>query len=108
LISALVAHTQAARQADRRRFLEGLSGDELRFIAEYLGACILQERSSQASSRDELAARVAEFQAARGRPLSADEEHKMVLLLEFLCRGGAGKPSQGAFSRAPAANAPRP
>jgi hypothetical protein len=68
--------------------LQGLSSDELQFIAEYLGACILDADADGPHSREEFATRVMQFQAAREHAISGDEEHKMVLLLEFLCRGG--------------------
>jgi hypothetical protein len=88
LISALVGCTEGPLQARSRRFLQGLSSDELEFIAEYLGSCILESAGTASQSRGELALRVAQFQAARAHALSADEEHKMILLLEFLCRAG--------------------
>jgi len=88
LISALAGCAEGSGRARSRRFLQGLSSDELQFIAEYLGACILESDGDSPHSREELAGRVMEFQAAREHALSADEEHKMVLLLEFLCRGG--------------------
>ncbi len=88
LISALAGCAEGPHRARSRRFLQGLSSDELRFIAEYLGACILESDADSPHSREEFARRVLQFQAAREHPLSADEEHKMVLLLEFLCRGG--------------------
>jgi hypothetical protein len=68
----------------------GLSCDELEFIADYLGSCIL-ESARQCGSRAQLAGRIAAFQRSRQgcAPIrSADQEHKMILLLEFLCRSG--------------------
>jgi hypothetical protein len=70
----------------------GLSSDELQFIAEFLGASILEPTEKCRCSRSELAARIAEFQRTRlgcssGR--SEDQDHKMILLLEYLCRSGA-------------------
>ena len=88
LISALVGCADGSGRARSRRFLQGLSSDELQFIAEYLGACILDADADNPHSRAEFATRVMQFQAAREHAISADEEHKMVLLLEFLCRGG--------------------
>ncbi|HEX3879072.1 MAG TPA: hypothetical protein VHW24_18930 [Bryobacteraceae bacterium] len=94
LISALIGCTDRTRRSRSRRFLEGLSSDELQFIAEYLGSCILESTYSCGCSRAELARRVAQFEAARGNPTrqqerqEADSGHKMILLLEFLCRGG--------------------
>jgi hypothetical protein len=77
----------------------GLSSDELEFIAEFVGACILESAcileldSSERCrrSRAELAQRIAEFQQARVARVQLqpeDQEHKMILLLEYLCRSG--------------------
>jgi hypothetical protein len=70
--------------------LRGLSADELQFIAEYFGACILERRAACAHNRAELAARIAAFQEARCDCGSrvADMDHKMILLLEYLCSVG--------------------
>jgi hypothetical protein len=78
----------------RRRFLAGLSCDELQFIAEYLGACILDSSAVCWRSRAELADRIARFQQARviqARVRSEDLEHKMILLLEYLSRRDRGE-----------------
>ena len=90
LVAALASCVDKSLQSKARHFLLGLSCDELEFIADYLGSCML-ESGSQRCSRGQLAGRIAEFQQARqgcahGR--SADQEHKMILLLEFLCRNG--------------------
>jgi hypothetical protein len=71
-------------------FLLGLSSDELQFIAEYLGCCILESGGQCRCSRAELAQRIAQFQKARqdSAHSTADQEHKMILLLEFLCLSG--------------------
>ncbi len=89
LISALVGCTDGSLKSRSRRFLQGLSSDELQFIAEYLGACILESAGTGSGSRAEVALRVAQFQAARAPDLASDEDHKMILLLEFLSRSGA-------------------
>jgi hypothetical protein len=69
-----------------RRFLSGLSRDELQFIAEFVGSSIL-EADSCFSSRREATERVADFQRARANgPGSPDQDHKTILLLEFLRR----------------------
>jgi hypothetical protein len=86
LISALVGCADGSLKSRSRRFLQGLSSDELQFIAEYLGSCILESSGAGCGSRGELALRVARYQAARTPTLSADQDHKMILLLEFLCR----------------------
>ena len=89
LVAALVSCADTPSRPLARRFLRGLSADELQFIAEYFGACILDEPLACASNRAELAARIAAFQQARccGMPV-ADTDHKMILLLEYLCSVG--------------------
>ena len=68
-----------------RTFLGGLSRDEMEYIAEFLGACILESARRSECSRAQFAERIAAFQQARGCS-SPDDERKMILLLEFLCR----------------------
>ena len=91
LVTALVACTDVPLRNGTRRFLAGLSKDELEFIAEFLGACILDSPGWCARSRAELAERIAWFEQARLRRRChnrADQEHKMILLLEYLCHSG--------------------
>jgi hypothetical protein len=90
LVTALVACADTPSRAKARRFVNGLSADELEFIAEFLGACILESERGGRCSRAELAARIAEFQQEHRRSrCAADRDHKMILLLEYLCRTGA-------------------
>jgi len=91
LVAALVSCADGSLKNQVRRFLTGLSGDELQFIAEYLGACILDSSGGCFRSRGELARRIARFQQIRGADAgirSEDLEHKMILLLEYLCHSG--------------------
>jgi hypothetical protein len=93
LVIALVSCADTPLKANARRFLRGLSYDELQFIAEFLGACILETPALCQRSRAELARQVASFQRVRvrgPRAVRADQEHKMILLLEYLCCAGAG------------------
>lgn len=90
LATALIACAESPCRAKARRFLSGLSSDELQFIAEYLGACILESARHCRRSRAELAVRVSEFQLLHSSTARADIDHKMILLLEFLCRSGVG------------------
>lgn len=96
LVAALASCTEAPLQLEARRFLGGLSRDELQFIADFLGASILEASEPCAGSRLEIARRIAEFQRARGGSSfpgsSPDQDHKTILLLEFLCRAGLHKP----------------
>ena len=85
LVTALVSCADVPFRPRARRFLLGLSSDELQFIAEFLGACMLECAQRTACSRAQLAERIAEFEVAGNHP-TADRDHKMILLLEFLCR----------------------
>ena len=78
LVAALVACTDAAFRAKAKRFASGLSADELQFIAEYLGACILESGGRFGCAVSALAARLP----------AADRDHKIILLLEYLCQTG--------------------
>jgi hypothetical protein len=101
LVAALVSCIDSPNRSLARRFLRGLSRDELEYIAEFLGACILESPGRRCCSRTQMAEIIAEFQ--QGRPgNSPDQEHKMILLLEFLFAGTLST-GQGAsaFPRAP-------
>ncbi len=91
LVAALVACADQPLKSEARRFLAGLSSDELQFIAEFLGSCVLESQVRCARNRAELAERIARFQrsrADRARMHTTDQELKMILLLEYLCRSG--------------------
>jgi hypothetical protein len=91
LVAALVSCADSSLKLRSGRFLAGLSRDELQFIAEFLGCCILESARRSVCSRAQLAESVFAFQRAR-RGLcgacSEDQEHKMILLLEYLCCSG--------------------
>lgn len=78
LVAALAACADSQLQCKARRFLTGLSSDELQFIAEFLGACILESGGS---------CRIAGYRQG-WMGISDDQEHKVILLREFLCRSG--------------------
>jgi hypothetical protein len=93
------------QKSKARRFLQGLSADELQYIAEFLGSCILEHSEPTAFSRKQLADGIAEFERCRaGRPRRArpgalnDQEHKMILLLEYLSRCGVPRVSMAAHA----------
>ena len=66
-----------------RRFLEGLSDDELRYIADFHGASLLDPNLRPAENREATALRIERFQRLNpGR--GPQTSHKMILLLEFL------------------------
>lgn len=91
LVAALVACADQPLKSEARRFLAGLSSDELQFIAEFLGSCVLEPEVRCACNRAELAQRIARFQQARANRTerwSSDQAHKMILLLEYLCHTG--------------------
>ena len=96
LVAALVACADQPLRSKARRFLTGLSSDELQFIAEFLGSCVLESQVRCARNRAELAERIARFQqprADRARMRSPDLELKMILLLEYLCHSGVQMPA---------------
>lgn len=98
LIRALCSCAGDRRQGKARRFLQGLSADELNYIAEFLGSCILESNDRLGSTRGQLAEDVARFERCRreaapernGRRRAStslqDNDHKMILLLEYLSR----------------------
>ena len=92
LVAALVSCADRPLKPRARQFLVGLSFDELQFIAEFLGACVLESTEEGRCSRSELAGQIAEFQRGRLRcspGCSEDQDHKMILLLEYLCQSGS-------------------
>ena len=80
LVTALVACADRPKKISARRFLLGLSSDELQFIAGYLGGYILE--------CGEAYERVARIRRPRAPRIAADVELKMILLREYLCRAG--------------------
>ena len=86
LISAISACVDERLQSKSRRFLQGLSADELQYIAEFLGACFLESSGHTPCDRRQLADGIAHFDRLRSRRAGClnDQEHKMILLLEYL------------------------
>jgi hypothetical protein len=80
LVTALIACSDSSLKTKARRFLQGLSSDELQFIAEYLGACILETTEPCRGS-----AGAGPFNYCAETP---DQDHKMILLLEYLRHSG--------------------
>jgi hypothetical protein len=76
LISALVEYAALPSRSRARRFLVGLSSDELQFIAGFLGGCILES------------AELREYRRLLSRPRSEDQEHKVLVLREDLAQSG--------------------
>jgi hypothetical protein len=76
-VTALSACAESPLRSRARRFLSGLSADELEFIAGFVGACILKSAENSADASLPLHSEC---------PGSRDREHKMILLREFLSR----------------------
>ena len=97
LVNALTSISNNAFRA--QRFLEGLSSDELRYIADYFGAVVLEPELQPSSDRAMAARRVERFQqmsAGDSLGRTPHMSHKMILLLEFL--GLAQRPESKPFS----------
>ena len=99
LVRALSACVDDPQKRQTRRFLQGLATDELQYIAEFLGSCILESSERFHCSRGQLTEAIKRFERSRRSALPADpcaclanalqdQEHKMILLLEYLCRSG--------------------
>jgi hypothetical protein len=97
LVRALSSCVEDPQRRENRRFLQGLATDELQYIAEFLGSCILESGWRCYGSRTQLAEAIKRFDRNRrdawcrglaGSLQDQDQEHKMILLLEYLCRSG--------------------
>ena len=93
LVRALSTVAISDRRRIARRFLLGLSQQELRYIASYFGACVLETAmQSEPLSHTQIAWEVLQYECSRtgdhACTLTPDLEHKMILLLEYLscCR----------------------
>lgn len=92
--------SKRSRRQPAREFLEGLSSDELKYIAAYFGARTLDPKlSSQTATRGSRACEIQRYERTRGRKVVRTSEHggtrtttkltsavshKMIVLLEFL------------------------
>ena len=97
LVRALSLCVDDPQRREIKRFLLGLATDELQYIAEFLGSCILERGWRCYGSRSQLAEAIKTFDRNRREPgcrcsagslKDQDQEHKMILLLEYLCRSG--------------------
>ncbi len=99
LVDAIASFSNLLHRESAREFLEGLSTDELEYIAAYFGARTLDPKLHGAdANRNHVAGRIERYERDRlpkGRPdLSCgrascaapltDVSHKMIVLLEFL------------------------
>ena len=102
LVDAIASLSNLPHRESAREFLEGLSTDELEYIAAYFGARTLNSKlSGPSANRNHLAGQIERYEHDRqpkggpdhscGRESCAtplnDVSHKMILLLEFLSIG---------------------
>jgi hypothetical protein len=80
LISALTSCAEDTLKTQARRFLAGLSADELQFIAGYFGGCILQSAAGNAQPT-----------GWRTANCYDDVDLKMIVLREYLKRSGLAR-----------------
>ncbi len=93
LVKAVSSLSAASRREAARRFLEGLSSDELEYIAAYFGARLIESRpTSPALTRDEIALCIQRYDGAAG-PSSSESRstHRMMILLEYLSMNRASQ-----------------
>lgn len=90
-MTALLATSPDTAKGSAERFLEGLAADELRYIAEFLGAGVVAPELRVRGDRRAVAERIQRYEARRTRG-AADVSHKMILLLEFLTLAGRARP----------------
>jgi hypothetical protein len=92
LVSSLCSMISVEHRRKARQFLLGLSTDEMQYIAEFLGSCILESEKPARWTRLQMTQGIQRFDELR-HSLHADRQHKMILLLEFLSRcNGASAP----------------
>lgn len=106
LVRALSTCACGRQRASALRFLQGLSADELQYIADFFGAHIL-EAAGGCAVAPRAGEEIAAFERCRHpRPESndalEDHQHKMILLMEYLGRCGAARtePALRATNRA--------
>lgn len=84
LVNALADLSRGLRKPSTRSFLEGLSRDELIYIADFFGARVLDPDLNPGVTRSAAALCVQRFQQAYSGDMAPHCCHKMILLLEFL------------------------
>jgi hypothetical protein len=92
LVAALADCADRPYRPVARRFLCGLSADEMQFIAEFLGASILELHETCRAE-------------AAGVSGASDRNHKLLVLSEFLRRTGLEKTLGPAPARSGSASA---
>jgi hypothetical protein len=86
LVDAICTMSHESNVPHARVFLEALSGDELRYIAGYLGARVLDPELA-ADSEENTGNVVAGYTAQTPNP-PLDSTHKMLLLRDYLRLSG--------------------
>jgi hypothetical protein len=86
LETALADCAVTREKAEVRRFLTGLSKDELRYIAEFLGVCLMEPARFPFRDFGEALESIVAFGCAQHRPF--DRDHKSLVLMEYLRRAG--------------------
>ncbi len=96
LVDAISCMSTAGREQAARRFLEGLSTDELRYIAAYLGTRVVDPSLPPPSqNRNQIAQSIERYEGAKKspEPKTAGSDsccsrgkvaHQMMVLLEYL------------------------
>ena len=95
LVRSLCYMVSDQQRRKARQFLLGLSTDELQYIAEFLGSCVLESEQPYRWTRAQLSRNIQRFDRCQTNS-AADRQHKMILLLEFLCRCDIGSASMPA------------
>ena len=86
LVMALSACAETTLRTRARRFLMGLSADELQFIVEFVGACILESSGDLARAAESV--QLHQSRLARASLRRCDHENKMILLREYMRLSG--------------------
>jgi hypothetical protein len=89
LVAALAACAETPLRSSARRFLAGLSCDELQFIAGFFGGCILETSAGTGLGRCMRGGST----RTTGLP-AADLDHKLILVHEYLCRSRSSATEQ--------------
>ncbi len=90
LVAALVSCAGEDTRTGLRKFLAGLSADELQFLAGFQGARILEQGAEAPTGPSGDPSCPVEYGTAG--PCAADLDHKMIVLREYLCRCGSHLP----------------
>jgi len=87
LVTALTACADDAVRLRAWEFLSALSSDELQFLAEFVGSCILESPGDTHPAARMLELYQSRFDVSESR--HGDRDHKILVLHEYLGRTGA-------------------